>query len=503
MEFFSINFFIFLITVLLLINSVRKAYHQQAILIVGSYIFYWTTSNFFILLLLFISVISFQFGEAIHSISDVKKRKITLIIALIFLLIPLGFFKYYNFGLNILNQIPFPLNYYLNLPFLDLIVPVGISFFTFTAISYVIDIYNQKIPPEKHFFRYTLLVSYFPHLLAGPIVRASQFLPQLNNRVSLCPESLKKGTTLILWGFVKKFIIADNCAPIVNAIFSHPTDYNSPIIIIGTILFAIQIYCDFSGYVDIALGIAELIGLHLPQNFLRPYLSKNPSEFWRRWNITLSSFIRDYVYIPLGGNRKGKLRTYFNLEFSMLICGLWHGAAWNFILWGCYHGVLLAIHRIISPRTCIFSHWFPSLKGNFQIVMSILITQYFIFLGWIMFRVGNLSDLIYCVKKYVLIDFNFSQHSIGISYFDNLMTACINLDYIFKIALIIATIIALLVLMRSDNGMNIVKYLLTNDWTNTISSFRLRYWIIYISIMTLILLCLTPSASPVFIYFQF
>ena len=503
MQFNSIEFFIFLSTVLILINCLRKSHYQQAILLGGSYVFYWSTSNYFVILLLFITIISFQSGEVIHNASNQIRKKIVLAIALVSLLIPLGFFKYYNFGIEIIHQIPLPLNYYLNLPVLGLILPIGISFFTFSAISYVIDIYRGTIQPEQKFYRYALFVSYFPHLLAGPIVRAGQFLPQLKNHVSLSPDNLKTGVTIMVWGFVKKFVIADNCAPFVNAIFANPTSLSSPYIVIGTLLFGIQIYCDFSGYIDIALGIAELIGLHLPQNFFRPYLSKNPTEFWRRWNITLSSFIRDYIYIPLGGNRKGKIRTYFNLEMSMLLCGLWHGAAWNFVIWGGYHGVLLSFHKFVAKRTGSFPKLLPSLNDNFKVFVKIIITQYFIFLGWIMFRVGNLSDMIYCVNKYVLFDFDFSFHLPAIWGITTIIGVINGIGLYIKIFIVIAIVSTVVLMLHTDYVIKKIIRILTTDWTQFIASLQLKYWIVYLTIMIFILLCFTPSASPMFIYYQF
>jgi alginate O-acetyltransferase complex protein AlgI len=503
MQFNSIEFFIFLISVLILINCLRKSYYQQAILVAASYLFYWSTSNYFILLLLFITALSFQAGEAIHSATSQARKKATLAVALVFLLIPLGFFKYYNFGIEILTQITSPLNASAPLPFLDLILPIGISFFTFSAISYIADIYNGKIEPEKKFYRYALFVSYFPHLLSGPIVRAGQFLPQLKNSISFNQTNLKTGVTIMAWGFVKKFVIADNCAPVATAIFSHPTTFNSLYIIIGTVFFGIQIYCDFSGYVDIALGAAELVGLHLPQNFIRPYLSQNPTMFWRRWNITLSSFIRDYIYIPLGGNRKGTIRTYFNLEITMLVCGLWHGASWNFVLWGGYHGLLQAFYKAIGSKTSFFPGLFPYLKGNFQVLVKILLTQYFVFLGWIMFRVGNFSDMLYCVKKFVLIDGNFSQQIIGIKVYDSLLGAALDLSPVIKIVMAGAIIIGLVMMMHSDYWMGKISGILTTDWTRFFSSVQNKYWIVYLTVMVFILLCFTPSASPEFIYYQF
>ena len=451
MQFNSIEFFIFLITILILINCLRKSQYQQAILLVGSYFFYWTTSNYFVILLFFITILSFQSGEVIYHESNQIRKKIILAIALVCLLIPLGFFKYYNFGIEIIHQIPFPLNYYLNLPVLGLILPIGISFFTFSAISYVVDIYRGTIQPEKKFYKYALFVSYFPHLLAGPIVRAGQFLPQLKNHVSLSPRNLKAGVTIMVWGFVKKFVIADNCAPFVNAIFANPTSLSSPYIVFGTVLFGIQIYCDFSGYIDIALGVAVLIGFHLPNNFFRPYLSKNPTEFWRRWNITLSNFIKDYVYIPLGGNRKGKIRTYFNLEFSMLLCGLWHGAAWNFVIWGGYHGVLLSFHKFISKRIGSVPKLSPSLSKHFLIFVKIIVTQYFIFLGWIMFRVGNISDMIYCINKYVFFDFDFSYQHPPIWGFTTIIGVINGIGLYIKFFFVIAIIIVIILIFHTDS----------------------------------------------------
>jgi alginate O-acetyltransferase complex protein AlgI len=503
MQFNSIEFFIFLVSVLILINCLRKSFWQQAILVAASYLFYWATSTWFFLLLLFITVISFQAGEAIHSASGQKQKKVTLAAGLVFLLIPLGFFKYYNFGVEILHQITSPLNVPVPVPFLDLILPIGISFFTFSAISYIADIYNGKIEPEQKFYRYALFISYFPHLLSGPIVRAGQFLPQLKNSISFNQTNLKTGATIMVWGFVKKFVIADNCAPVANAIFSNPTNFNSLYIIIGTFFFGIQIYCDFSGYIDIALGAAEMVGLHLPQNFIRPYLAQNPTAFWRRWNITLSSFIRDYVYIPMGGNRKGTFRTYFNLVFSMLVCGLWHGASWNFVLWGGYHGLLQAGYKATGGKPGFFSGLFPYLKGNFQVLVKIFLTQYFIFLGWIMFRVGNLSDMIYCVKKFVLIDGNFSHQSLGIKVYDSLLEAVLTLSPVIKIVLAGVFIAGLIMLMHSDYWMKKVSGFLAKDWTRFFSSVQNKYWILYLVTMVFILLCFTPSASPEFIYYQF
>jgi len=503
MQFDSIEFFIFLITILLLINSLKKLQYQQAILLAGSFLFYWATSNYFVILLLFIIITSYNSGSLIfHAISPIRK-KITLVIAIFFLLIPLVFFKYYNFGVELIHQIPLPLNYYLNLPVMDIILPIGISFFTFSAISYVIDIYRGAIHPEEKFYRYALFVSYFPHLLAGPIVRASQFLPQLKHCVSLSPDTLKTGTTIMVWGFLKKFVIADNLSPIVTDIFSHPVGLSSPYIVLGTFLFGIQIYCDFSGYIDIALGVAEMIGLHLPQNFFRPYLSKSPTEFWRRWNITLSSFIRDYIYIPLGGNRLGKIRTYLNLEMSMLLCGLWHGAAWNFIIWGGYHGLLLSIHKFGAEHVTFLRQQLSSINSNFLQIVKIFITQYFIFLGWIIFRVGDLPNLLYCINKYVLFDFDFSKQKYSLWGVTPLFDIINSLNIQIKTILFLFILCIIIIIVHSDSIMKKISHVITTDWTHFFSSLPIRYWIIYLTIILFVFITFRPGTSPLFIYFQF
>ncbi|MDD1697014.1 MAG: hypothetical protein LUQ36_01490, partial [Methanoregula sp.] len=322
MEFYSVEFAIFFICVILALIAFRKQKFQHLVLIIASYLFYWSTSDIFLLILLFITLITFYAGGAIYEAEQKGRKKAILIVVLAATLSILGFFKYYNFGMGNVNALLEFLHIDTQFSYISIFLPIGISFYTFSGLSYVFDIYRGKIKPEEYFYKYALFISYFPHLLAGPIVRAGQFLPQLKHHLVIVPEGIKLGITLIAWGFFKKIVIADTLAPLVSATFADPQGATSFTIITATFLFGIQIYCDFSGYIDIALGCAHIIGLHLPENFNRPYFSKSPTEFWRRWNITLSSFIKDYVYIPLGGNRKGQVRTYVNLMASMLLCGL-------------------------------------------------------------------------------------------------------------------------------------------------------------------------------------
>ena len=485
MIFQSIEFLIFFIVVLIGIRILWDKKYQHFFLLCASYYFYYLTNNICIFLLALITLILFYCGSAIHNANTLKYKRLYLVISIISALGILGFFKYYNFGIENLNNIAAVFHLSISLKPLDIILPIGISFYTFGGLSYVFDIYLGKIEPVNKLYKFALLIAYFPHLLAGPIVRASQFFPQLKNKLEITPENLRVGITLILWGLVKKIIIADNIAPYVNFIFSYPIGQSSFIIIFATILFGIQIFCDFSGYCDIALGVAQIIGIKLPINFLRPYLTKNPTEFWRSWNITLSSFIRDYVYIPLGGNRKGKIRSYINLLIAMLLCGIWHGASWNFVIWGAYHGMLLSCHKIITKEyhigeKCNFLS--QTVSGN---VVKILVTQYFIFLGWLIFRVRDLPNLTYCLKQFIWIDWIFTST-----------------QKVVLLGLCVFIIIFFILLQKKEISSWIVNAIM-RDWIAYFAHLPLKYWLCYLICVLLILLFFAPTSNPEFIYFQF
>ena len=479
------EFAIFFICVILALIAFRKQKFQHLVLIIASYLFYWSTSDIFLLILLFITLITFYAGGAIYEAEQKGRKKAILIVVLAATLSILGFFKYYNFGMGNVNALLEFLHIDTQFSYISIFLPIGISFYTFSGLSYVFDIYRGKIKPEEYFYKYALFISYFPHLLAGPIVRAGQFLPQLKHHLVIVPEGIKLGITLIAWGFFKKIVIADTLAPLVSATFADPQGATSFTIITATFLFGIQIYCDFSGYIDIALGCAHIIGLHLPENFNRPYFSKSPTEFWRRWNITLSSFIKDYVYIPLGGNRKGQVRTYVNLMASMLLCGLWHGAAWNFVLWGGYQGMLLSFHKMIHNRISFGKRIDGVLDTHRGLFIKILITQYFIFLGWLLFRCQNLEDLWYCVKKFLFFDFIVTRLEMLV------------------IVLIIMAVILFFILLQNQKFASAVVRLISTDWITTISGMKLSYWFVYLWIIILLLIMFSPSSRPEFIYFQF
>ena len=337
-------------------------------------------------------------------LADKSRRRAFLLTSVLVNLGVLAFFKYFNFFMDSAQSVAGSLGSNLSVTALEVALPVGISFYTFQTMSYTIDVYRGQLRPEKSLLRLGLYVSYFPQLVAGPILRPKEFLPSLRRRWVLRVGNLRSGFNLALVGLFKKVIIADNLAPLVDVIFSHPEGQSSIVIMLGAMLFAIQIYCDFSGYTDIARAISRMFGVEIPINFNFPYFSTSMTQFWRRWHISLSSRLRDYLYIPLGGSRISIPMTYVNLMITMLLGGLWHGASWNFVVWGGYQGALLAGNKLLAvwtARTAWLSRWSTHWTG---LVVRWGITTYLWLLGWLIFRVTDFSDLWYCVKKFVLFD---------------------------------------------------------------------------------------------------
>ncbi len=402
-------FFVLLLTGLFLLTQYRD---QKILLLLASYLFYMWWNPVFILLIILSTVIDYFVGRRMEHAEQPKRRRNLLVISLCANLGVLGFFKYANFFQENLVTLWSFFGGSPSWDLLDVTLPVGISFYTFQTMSYTIDVYRRNIPVSRSPLDFALFVSFFPQLVAGPIVRAADFLPQLKTptKIQIRSDSL----LLILRGLVKKVIIADNLAPLVDHVFSTPETWPSAIIWAATIAFGVQIYCDFSGYSDIAIGIARILGFHLPQNFNWPYFATDPSMFWRRWHISLSTWLRDYLYIPLGGSRHGKLKTYRNLMLTMLLGGLWHGASWNFVLWGGLHGGALALHRLYSEMTAE-NEWLAQLRNRwFYRLLSFGLMQVFVLLTWITFRVSDTSKMLIAIKKFLFFDFNFSLSGIGI-----------------------------------------------------------------------------------------
>jgi D-alanyl-lipoteichoic acid acyltransferase DltB (MBOAT superfamily) len=282
------------------------------------------------------------------------------------------------------------------MPLLQIVLPIGISFYTFKTLTYTIDVYRRKITPTGNFVDYALFLSFFPQLLAGPIDRASNLLPQISSPRQITREKIISGLNLVLVGYFKKVAIADTLSPIVSQIFDAPEAMSCGQLWAGVYGYSFQIYGDFSGYTDISRGISRILGFETMENFNSPYLSRSIMEFWRRWHISLSSWLRDYLYIPLGGNRHGNVRTYTNLMITMSLCGLWHGAAWNFVLWGLLHGLCLAGHRITLRGAKLDLAWPATILGWFIQLVKIFVTFHFVTLAWVLFRSPGLdSALVY------------------------------------------------------------------------------------------------------------
>lgn len=320
-----------------------------------------------------------------------SRRRVCLWISVVINLSMLGFFKYFNFFTDSLLIASSKIGIDFT-PFrLDIILPVGISFYTFQTMSYTIDIYNRKLKATNQFLDFALFVSYFPQLVAGPIERAKNLLPKFLNKRTITFEQSARGLYLILLGLVKKVAIADGLSETVEQVFGSSGTLSWIDVVVGSVFFAIQIYCDFSGYTDIARGVSKLLGIDLILNFRVPYFSSTPQEFWRRWHISLSTWLRDYLYISLGGNRKGKLKTYRNLMITMILGGLWHGASWNFIFWGVYHGTILCAYRMAgSLFTKLPTSKHLSLNKFIKTFSFFIVTCY----GWLLFRAESLESII-------------------------------------------------------------------------------------------------------------
>jgi alginate O-acetyltransferase complex protein AlgI len=383
MLFHSLVFFAFLAFVLSGLTIWRgKRTAQHVLLLVASYAFYGWWDWRFCFLILASSVLDYGVALRIAGGETPATRRRWLLVSVVANLSLLGVFKYANFFLSTIGPLLHGLG--LSTPTIEILLPVGISFFTFQSMSYTIDVYRRRIEAERSPLRVLLFVSFFPQLVAGPIVRAAEFLPQLDTAFEPDLERLIAGSQRFMIGMVKKRVCADNLAPFVDAVFANPGLYDTPTLWLAVVAYAIQIFCDFSGYSDMAIGIGRILGYRFPENFLLPYTSTSITEFWRRWHVTLSSWLRDYLYISLGGNRGGELRTYRNLFLVMFLGGLWHGASWNFVVWGAIHGVALAIERRLTrEERRREARLYESRWGN---ALGWVTTLTIVLVAWVFFR---------------------------------------------------------------------------------------------------------------------
>jgi D-alanyl-lipoteichoic acid acyltransferase DltB (MBOAT superfamily) len=362
---------------------------RNALLLVASYVFYGTWDWRFLSLIALSTVIDFSCGRLLERPGWQTRRRAIVTVSVVTNLGILGFFKYFDFFSQSLTDLLQSAGFSANPLLLEVVLPVGISFYTFQTMGYTIDVYRRRTEPEANFLNFAVYVAFFPQLVAGPIERASNLLPQFRRPTALSGEQLRTGTYLLCAGLFKKVVIADNVATVADAAFGldDPTGLQS---LLGVYAFAIQIYCDFSGYTDIARGVARLMGFELCLNFNMPYFARNPKEFWGRWHISLSTWLRDYLYIPLGGNRDGAPRTYRNLMLTMLLGGLWHGAAWTFVAWGAFHGLILCIYRILEPSTRRLK---PKRPAAARLVHALNVVFFFhvVCISWLLFRADSLG----------------------------------------------------------------------------------------------------------------
>lgn len=426
---FSSGLFWFLFILFIPFYALLKKSRPKMVLFVVAFsvYFYYKSSGLFFLMLLATSMIDWLISRRIYALRMReaqssrpdhwrKRAKLMMWLSIVISLSILGYFKYANFFLWNWNAMVQG-----NFQPLDIILPVGISFYTFQSISYVVDVYKQRLSPTRRWIEYLFFLSYFPALVAGPIVRADYFLPQLEKNERASSDDIYGGLWLIIIGIVKKALIADYIAQFNDLIFNDPALYTGVQTLMGVLGYTMQIFCDFSGYSDMAIGLSLIMGFRLGINFNYPYKSRNLTDFWRRWHISLSSWLRDYVYIPLGGNRKGTFRTYLNNFLTMLIGGLWHGAAWKFVFWGAMHGFGLAVHKACKPVL-------QKIPDNFiTSFLFWLITFVYVSLLWVFFRAASFDDSVLIIKN-IFVDFHWNQIP---QFFEARMVWCIMMLSLF------------------------------------------------------------------------
>ena len=395
MLFNSIEFSIFLPIVFALywLIGQEQIKLQNILLLAASYLFYGWWDWRFLSLIAFSSILDFSIGQRMAVSENQRQRKFLLTLSLCVNLGFLGFFKYFNFFTESFAAAFTWFGHPIEATRLDIILPVGISFYTFQTLSYTIDIYRKQLQPANNLIDFLTFVSFFPQLVAGPIERATNLLPQFSKERHFDLEKAIDGMRQILWGLFKKVVVADNCAIWVNDIFANYGDYSGSTLLLGAILFAFQIYCDFSGYSDIAIGVARLFGFNLMRNFAFPYFSRDIAEFWRRWHISLSTWFRDYLYIPLGGSRGGTSMKVRNTFAIFLVSGFWHGASWTFLVWGLLNALyflplLLLKQNRKNTNTVAENSWLPSPRECVQMGITFFITV----IAWVFFRAENLTD---------------------------------------------------------------------------------------------------------------
>ncbi len=481
MLFNSLDFAIFLPIVFTIYWSINnsKLVYQNGLIVIASYIFYGWWDWRFLSLILFSTIVDYVVGLGLAKEGNHTKRKLLLVLSLVSNLGLLGVFKYYNFFLDNFISAFRLFGTEIQANSLNIILPVGISFYTFQTLSYTIDVYRKKIDPTSNFIAFSAFVSFFPQLVAGPIERAKNLLPQFYKKRSFDYSSAVEGMRQILWGLFKKVVIADNCAIFADQIFANYDFLQGSSLVLGALFFTIQIYCDFSGYSDIAIGTAKLFGFQLMQNFSFPYFSRDIAEFWRRWHISLSTWFRDYLYIPLGGSRRGTMAKIRNTFLIFIVSGFWHGANWTFVFWGALNAIyflplLLTKRNRISLDTVASGRLVPSFKDLTKILFTFCLTV----IAWIFFRAENLG-----------MAFNY----LSIIFSDSLISTPLYHDRFKSILVLICALIFFIIeWFGRENEFAIARIFEQNLF---------KRWSLYYMLIILIMFSMGKGES--FIYFQF
>lgn len=479
MLFNSVHFAIFL-PIIFAFYWISPAKLRWIVILISSYYFYMSWDIRYIVLILFITVCSYFGAIAIEKVSNDAIKRMFLYVVVAMLIGLLVVFKYLNFVLDAMRNFFSVFHVFLHPLNLTILLPVGISFYTFQAISYIIDVYQNKIKAEYHFGKYAAFISFFPQLVAGPIERSQNLLPQIRKEHVFDYSMACYGMKRMAWGFFKKLVIADTLAILIDPVFSNIYDYQGGSILIASLFFSFQIYCDFSGYSDIAMGTANLFGIQLMQNFKSPYLSSSLKEFWKRWHISLSSWFQDYVYVPLGGNRRGKINYYRNIMIIFLISGLWHGAAWHFVLWGGIHGCLRIFEDVYHKKRK---------KHDTNIVKRLIaiISVFFIInLTWLFFRVG-VKEACFAIKN-IFVGISNPEHYLK----EGINQLNMGRNQILQICI---SLLILLVYDFIDKENDVIKIIAKQN--------VIIRWGIYYTIGFFILLWGIQASPTAFIYFQF
>lgn len=476
MLFNSFIFLIFLAAVIPIYFSLPKHWRKY-FLILASYVFYGYWDWRFCALILLSTLVDFYAARMIYRKVSLKEKKAYLLLSVIVNLGILASFKYFQFFIDSFAPLAGIFGGNLDFLHLNIILPIGISFYTFQTMAYTIDVYRGKIKPTNNLADFALYVSFFPQLVAGPIERAGHLLPQIEILGRPTAEQVKTGVILIVTGMFKKVMIGDTTGRIVDNIFASPGFYKSDEILMALVLFSIQIYADFSGYSSIARGTARLFGVELMRNFEQPYLSSNITEFWRRWHISLSSWLKDYVYIPLGGNRKGELRTYINIMITMILGGLWHGANWTFVVWGGLHGLYLCIHKLMLGKRKIKERFeYTSFSSLLKFFSKVILTFLLVLFTWLFFRAEDFSQAFFIMGKFI----NWESGEFTLRFF--------RITSIFMFVVLIMDVLE--------------YYTRKHSFVALIKAVPVRYAVLT-AVMLVTLLYMFQSEPNPFIYFQF